>query len=109
MNPSSHDQMLETALGIAAAALVLTAILGIVWHSRARAARRFSAAMEAYAEREIDRERRWNELHRVRGISSGRVRRRVDQPTDGERPAKAEKRFTRGRPPASRAGGGPFR
>jgi hypothetical protein len=91
--------MLETALGVAAAALVLTAILGIVWLSRARAARRFSAAMEACAEREIDRERRWNAPHTVRGISSGRVRRRMDQPTDGERPAKAEKRFTCGRPP----------
>jgi hypothetical protein len=41
-----------------AAALVLAAILGIVWLSRARAARRFNAAVDAYAEREIDRERR---------------------------------------------------
>jgi hypothetical protein len=41
-----------------AAALVLTAILGIVWLSRARAARRFNAAVDAYAEREIDRGRR---------------------------------------------------
>ena len=43
---------------LGAAGLVLTAILGIVWLSRARAARRFNAALDAYAEREIDRERR---------------------------------------------------
>jgi hypothetical protein len=109
MNPSSHHQMLETILGVAAAVFVLTAILGIVWLSRARAARRFNAAMEAYAEREIDRQRRWNGPHGIRGIPSGPVRRQEDQRTSGERPAEAEKQLTRGRPPASRVGGRPFR
>jgi hypothetical protein len=41
-----------------AAALGLTAVLGTVWLSRARAARRFTAAVDAYAEREICRQRR---------------------------------------------------
>jgi hypothetical protein len=43
-------------LGVAA--LLFTATLGTVWLSRARAARRFNAVVDAYAEREIDRERR---------------------------------------------------
>jgi hypothetical protein len=51
-----------------AAALGMTAILGIVWLSRARAARRFNAVVDAYAEREIDRERRREEPQRVRGF-----------------------------------------
>jgi hypothetical protein len=41
-----------------AAALVLTAFLGVVWLYRVRAARRFKAVVEAYAEREIGRQRR---------------------------------------------------
>jgi hypothetical protein len=48
----------EVATVLGAATVVMTAILVIVWHSRARAARRFHAAVNAYAEREIDRERR---------------------------------------------------
>jgi hypothetical protein len=48
----------EVATVLGAATLVLTAILAIVCHSRARAARRFHAAVNAYAEREIDREQR---------------------------------------------------
>jgi hypothetical protein len=51
------------------AALMLTATLGTVWLSRARAARRFIAAVDAYAEREIDRERRRNRPPRIRGVS----------------------------------------
>jgi hypothetical protein len=39
---------------------MLTATLGTVWLSRARAARRFNAIVDAYAEREIDRERQRN-------------------------------------------------
>jgi len=70
MNLSSHHQMLEALLGIAAAAVVLTAILGIVRLSRARAARRLNDAMDAYAEREIDRERRRKRPPRVRGVST---------------------------------------
>jgi hypothetical protein len=50
-----------------ATAVALTAILGIVWLSRVRAARRFNAALDAYAEREIERERRRNGPQRVRG------------------------------------------
>jgi hypothetical protein len=60
--------MLETVLLVGAAALVWTAILGIVWFSRARAARRVNAALDAYAEREIDRERRRDGPQRVRGV-----------------------------------------
>jgi hypothetical protein len=48
------------AVLLGAAALVGSAILGIVQISRARAAKRFNAAVDAYAEREIDRERRRN-------------------------------------------------
>jgi hypothetical protein len=55
---------------LVAAALVLAGTLGIVWLSRARAARRFKAAVEAYAEREIDRERRRNRPQRIRGVST---------------------------------------
>jgi hypothetical protein len=42
---------------LGAAALLLMAALGAVGLSRARAARRFIAAVDAYAERAIDRER----------------------------------------------------
>jgi hypothetical protein len=52
------------------AALVLTATLGIVSLSRARAASRFYAAVDAYAEREIDRERRRKRSQRVRAVST---------------------------------------
>jgi hypothetical protein len=47
------------------AALGLT---GVVWVSRARAARRFNAALDAYAEREIGREWRRDGRHRVHGV-----------------------------------------
>jgi hypothetical protein len=42
---------------LVAAALAVTAVLWVVWQSRARAARRWNAALEAYAEREIARAR----------------------------------------------------
>ena len=42
---------------LGAAALLLTATFGTVGLSRARAARRFIAAVDAYAKREIERER----------------------------------------------------
>lgn len=51
----THGNDVERLLG--AAAFFLTATLGTVGLSRARAARRFHAAVDAYAEREIDRER----------------------------------------------------
>jgi hypothetical protein len=63
----AHSDGVAVLLG--AAALVLTAIFGIVWLSRARAARRFHAVVDAYAEREIDWERRRNGPPRVRGVS----------------------------------------
>jgi hypothetical protein len=66
----AHGDGVAVLLG--AAALVLTAILGIVWLSRARAARRLNAALDAYAEREINRERRRHGPQRVRGVSTGR-------------------------------------
>jgi hypothetical protein len=43
---------------LAAAALTLTVLLGIVWLSRIRAAQRWNAAVEAYAERELARQQR---------------------------------------------------
>ena len=81
---------------LAAAALLLTAILGAVGLARALAVRRFNAALDAYAEREIDRERRRTRSPRVRGISTLGGALRVDRPTDGERPARTKNRFTRG-------------
>jgi hypothetical protein len=47
------------AVLLGGAALGVTAIIGIAWVASARAARRFNAAVNAHAEREIDRERRW--------------------------------------------------
>jgi hypothetical protein len=61
------------AVWLGAVGFVLTAVLGIVWLSRARAARRFNAAVDAYAEREIDWERRRNARQRVRGVSTREV------------------------------------
>jgi hypothetical protein len=43
---------------LAAAGLAFTAVLGLVWLSRTRAVRRLRAAADAFAEREIARERR---------------------------------------------------
>jgi hypothetical protein len=51
-----------------AAALAFLALLSTVWLSRARAARRFNAALDFYADREIDRERRRNGAAVVQGI-----------------------------------------
>jgi hypothetical protein len=52
-----------------AAALIVTVVLGIGWLSRARSARRLLAALDAYAEREIDRERQRNGPQRIRSAS----------------------------------------
>ena len=43
---------------LAAALLALTVVLGMVWQSRARAARRWNATLDAYCAREIGRDRR---------------------------------------------------
>jgi hypothetical protein len=55
---------------LGAVALVLTAIVRIVWLSRDRAARRFNATVDAYAEQGIDREWCRNGPQRVRGVST---------------------------------------
>jgi hypothetical protein len=49
---------------LSAGALVLTAGLGVLWHSHVRAARQFNAALDAYAGQEIVRAQRWKELAR---------------------------------------------
>jgi hypothetical protein len=66
----AHGDSAVVLLG--AAALVLTAIFGLVWLSGARATRRFSAAVDAYAEREIERERRGKEPQKARGVFTPR-------------------------------------
>ena len=85
------------AMPIGAAALVVTAFVGITWFSRARAVNRFNAALDDYAEREIDRARRRNPLQRLKGDSSRGVARRKDQFTNADRAADATNRFTEGR------------
>jgi hypothetical protein len=55
-----------------AAILALTAVLGIVWLARARAARRWNAAVDAYAEREIARSLRKHAAKRGRSVSAPR-------------------------------------
>lgn len=44
---------------LASVFLVVIAILGGLWLARVRAARRFRAIVDAYAEREIAQEARW--------------------------------------------------
>jgi hypothetical protein len=51
---------------LGSSALALAAVLGTVWLSRARAARRLHAAVAAYAEQEIARE----QARRPRGVSA---------------------------------------
>jgi hypothetical protein len=53
---------------LAAAALVVAALLLAVWRRRARAARRWSAAVNAYADREIARARRLAVLRQARAV-----------------------------------------
>jgi hypothetical protein len=54
---------MEVLLGVTT--LVLTATLGVVWFSRARRERRFNAALDAYAARELDLAPRGNLSRRV--------------------------------------------
>jgi hypothetical protein len=59
---------------MASALLVLAAVGAVAWLFRARAARRWQAALDAYAEQDLARERRWNAPKRVRSTSTrGRV------------------------------------
>jgi hypothetical protein len=52
------------------AVLAATVVTGIAWQqSRARARRRWLAALDAFAEREIERERRRRALERLRELS----------------------------------------
>ena len=48
-----------------AAIVVLAAVVGMARLSQARVAKRFQAALDAYAEREIDRQRHRNELEDI--------------------------------------------
>jgi hypothetical protein len=48
----------EVVVLLGAAAALLTAVFGVTRLSRARAVRRFNAAMDTYADGEIDRQRR---------------------------------------------------
>ncbi len=86
---------------LGAAALILTAILGTVGLSRARAARRFNAAMDTYAEREIGREWWRKKPPRVRGVSTLGGALSSGSTHGRERPAEARNRFTRRLPPSS--------
>jgi hypothetical protein len=55
---------------VGVAAVIVTTILGIVWLFRARAASRFNAVVDAYAEQEIHRELRRNRLQRMPDVST---------------------------------------
>ncbi len=55
---------------VAAAVLILAAVFGILWQSRARAARRLRAALDAFAEREMARARRRNPPKTTRTLSA---------------------------------------
>lgn len=57
---------------LAAAALVPAAILGVVWQSRARAARRWRNALDTYAEREIARNVRRSVSERIQTLPTRR-------------------------------------
>jgi hypothetical protein len=67
----AHGDNVAVLLGTAA--LGLTAVFGIGWVVRARARRRLNAALDAYAMREIDRERRRTALlsHRKVSLTAG--------------------------------------
>jgi hypothetical protein len=57
-------------LGLAAMGLSLLGVVGFVWHAHARATQRWHAALDAYAQREIARERRRRALRRVHTFST---------------------------------------
>jgi predicted membrane metal-binding protein len=58
---------------LASALLAVTVTLGIVWQSRARAARRLQAVVDAYAERQIAGTSRGNAPKRTRTSSPRRA------------------------------------
>jgi hypothetical protein len=57
---------------VAAAVVALTALLPFLWLYRARSARRWKAALDAHAEREIARDRRRKGLPLTSGSRSSR-------------------------------------
>jgi hypothetical protein len=60
-----------TQAAIAALVLMLVALAGAAWsRSRHRAAQRWQAALDAYAEREIARENRWKALKKAQTFST---------------------------------------
>ena len=61
-----HNLQVLLASGVFAS----TAVLGIVWLSRARAAKRLNAAVEVYAERESARGRRRHVPKRMPSVSA---------------------------------------
>ena len=66
--PADKPAWQAVPLGVVLAATVVT---GIAWQqSHARARRRWLAALDAFAEREIERERRRRALERLRELSA---------------------------------------
>jgi hypothetical protein len=61
--PAAKDS--GESMVLAAVAFVLTAGLGVLWHSHAQTARRFNAVLDVYAGKEIVRAQRWKELARA--------------------------------------------
>jgi hypothetical protein len=55
---------------VPAALLALTAVLGLVWLVRARAARRWNAVLDAYAEEELTRLRLRHPSQRLQPLST---------------------------------------
>jgi hypothetical protein len=56
----------------ATAVFALTVVLGVLWQYRTRAARRWSAAVDAYAERELARARHANALQVTKQVRPDR-------------------------------------
>jgi hypothetical protein len=52
-------------MGWYTAASALTAVFGIIWLSRAHAARRLKTALDVYADQEIARARHWKKMARA--------------------------------------------
>jgi hypothetical protein len=68
------SQRVSTPGWVAPAILGSAAVLGILWQLRARAARRWQAALDTYAEREIIRTKHRNDVATQFKAMSGTVR-----------------------------------
>jgi hypothetical protein len=55
----------QLAAVLSGAAVILTAVIPIFWLRHARNAKRFEAVVDAYADREIDREKSRNVRERI--------------------------------------------